>query len=381
MNDMQKKMRIAMLSLVVALLLPMLVCRVAAAAPPSGLLFSSAYGGDPGRDEIMFTADDLDYMNVVTKVAASKISVLTVDCQTSFIGDYAIDAHNNFEYIATQTGGVHYDYTTLWNTIRDEIKSRIGSGKGDIVFVFDLTGSMSWIRPQLKTEAKNIIDGLTGDVAFGVGTHVDYPGFYDSYGYANWYGASPDYAWKLDQDITKDTTAAKNVIGALGDYGGADGPQDYARALYETQFCSWRPKAARIVVMFGDAPPHSAPGGLARTTGGGWIGSGSDSFGFTVKMEPTGPKGELQYVDHDLGYIVHSVSIKYLLFERASGGAYASFGGSCTVNGVEGYTFDVFVWDMGEPGAGVDYFRIWIPELGYWANGLLAGGNIQIRGP
>lgn len=220
---------------------------------------------------------------------------------------------------------------------------------------------------------------MTGDVAFGVGSHVDYPSYHDSYGYANLYGASPDYAWKLDQDITKDKPTAKTAIDGLGNYGGADMPQDYARALYETQFFAWRSKATRIVVMFGDAPPHSAPSGLASTTGGGWIGSGSDSFGFTVKMDTTGPKGELQYVDHDMGYVVHSVTIDYLYFYRTATGAGTIFSGTCTVNGDAGYKFVVRAEDNGEPGAGVDNFGISID--GYSASGLLAGGNIQVRGP
>jgi len=40
----------------------------------------------------------------------------------------------------------------------------------------------------------------------------------------------------------------------LGD--GEDGPEDYARALFETAWIGWRPGAKHIVVLFGDAPAH-----------------------------------------------------------------------------------------------------------------------------
>ena len=229
-------------------------------------LFTSAYGGDPGRDEIMFTSDDLDYVPVIDSVESMGIAVLTVDCQPSTTGDYANDAHKNFEYISQKTGGKHFYYTSPeWNVaLATEISSRIGSGKGDVVLTFDLTGSMGWVTGDLKVRTKGIIEALpsTLNIVFGIGTHVDYPHYYNSYGYSDLYGQSPDYAWKMNLDITTDRNAAKNAIDSMTNYWGADGPQDYVRVLYETQFFSWRSDSKKIVVMFGDAPAHSAPSGL-----------------------------------------------------------------------------------------------------------------------
>jgi hypothetical protein len=205
-------------------------------------IFPDAYGGDPGRDEIMFTEDDLDYAPVIDKVASEGISVLAVD----YGGSYS---YANFEYIATHTGGIHYTSGTNWQVdIATEIENRIGTGRGDVAFIIDLTGSMSGNFVDLKTKMKSLIDLLpaTLDVAFGLGTFVDYPGFYDSYGYAAAYGDSAygDYAWRMNLDITTDRTLAKSAIDSdipnTWTYWGGDGPQCYSRALFESQFFSWR---------------------------------------------------------------------------------------------------------------------------------------------
>src|SRR4030095_10800863 len=63
---------------------------------------------------------------------------------------------------------------------------------------------------------------------------------------------------------------------------------------------------------------------------------------------------------------------------------HATMKGTATVNGISGYTFEVRVEDNGEPGIGVDRFRIQIAgPTSYDSNafaangGLLTAGNIQ----
>jgi hypothetical protein len=51
--------------------------------------------------------------------------------------------------------------------------------------------------------------------------------------------------------------------------------------------------------------------------------------------------------------------------------------GHATVNGAD-TTYRIDVQDIGEPGAGVDSFTI-VTASGYFAGGLLKGGNIQVR--
>jgi hypothetical protein len=136
--------------------------------------------------------------------------------------------------------------------------------KGDVIFLFDVTGSMGGVLSTVKSKAINIMNGIRGaipDTEFGVGSFGDYPGRYISYGYNSYYGGSSDYPFNMDQDITADTTAITTAINSLYARGGSDGPESYTRAVWESMHYSWRDGAKRIVVIFGDAPPHAAPSG------------------------------------------------------------------------------------------------------------------------
>jgi predicted MPP superfamily phosphohydrolase len=137
--------------------------------------------------------------------------------------------------------------------------------KGDIIFIFDATGSMDWVISDMQSKAlaimNSIRDSIT-DTQFGVGSFTDYPGFYSSYGYSDYYGDSGDYPWCKNQELTNDINVVENAINNIVYGSGSDGPQDYTRVVYETLQFNWRDDAKKIVVLFGDAPPHSAPSGL-----------------------------------------------------------------------------------------------------------------------
>lgn len=139
--------------------------------------------------------------------------------------------------------------------------------KGDVVFIFDASGSMSSELNAMKTQAGTIMTDVRAsipDTNFGVASFVDYPDSYSSYGYSATYGSGSDYAWRVDQDLTSDTTLIPAAFGSIDILYGNDGPQNYVRALYEGQHAmSWRADAKKIIVIFGDAPPHSAPSGQA----------------------------------------------------------------------------------------------------------------------
>lgn len=141
--------------------------------------------------------------------------------------------------------------------------------KADIVFAFDLTGSMSDEIDVAKAEAGAIMEQvatLVGDPRFGVVSFMDYPRSYgtppdgaDNGGYVDTYGEAADYAYRLDLAPTGDTAAVATAIDALALGSGWDGPQDYSRILYEsytdTAF-AYRPGAKKIVILFGDSIPH-----------------------------------------------------------------------------------------------------------------------------
>jgi len=136
--------------------------------------------------------------------------------------------------------------------------------RADVIFAFDLTGSMGGIINTAKARAIEMMTQLSSlgiDIQFGVVSYMDYPSLYDSYGYANEYGASycGDYAYRLDQAISNNITAVSNSINALVQGCGSDGPQDYTRIFFESYADSsigWRPGAKKILVNFGDNVPH-----------------------------------------------------------------------------------------------------------------------------
>jgi hypothetical protein len=134
--------------------------------------------------------------------------------------------------------------------------------KGDVIFAFDLTGSMSGAIDVAKSQAINImgnISTLITDAQFGVMSFMDYPHNYTSFNYSAWYGASSDYAYHLDHAITSDKIAVNNSISALTLGSGSDAPQDYARIVYESYSdtgIGWRTGAKHIVIILGDSVPH-----------------------------------------------------------------------------------------------------------------------------
>ncbi|MBU0984011.1 MAG: VWA domain-containing protein, partial [candidate division Zixibacteria bacterium] len=136
--------------------------------------------------------------------------------------------------------------------------------QGDIMFSFDLTGSMGGAINTAKAEAINImnaLDALIADSRFGVISYMDYPASYSYCGYGATYGYSSygDYAYSLDIPASMDRTAvAATINGLVLGYGG-DGPQDYTRPFYESYAdaaIGYRPGAKKILLNFGDNVPH-----------------------------------------------------------------------------------------------------------------------------
>jgi hypothetical protein len=138
------------------------------------------------------------------------------------------------------------------------------SPKGDVVFIFDASSSMASELTEMKTKASDIMTSVRANVPdtnFGVGSIVDYPFPYNSYGYDASYGGPGDYAWRMDQDLTSNTALISTAFNGITILHGDDFPQDYVRGLYESQFYAWRTDAKKIVVIIGDAPPHAEPSG------------------------------------------------------------------------------------------------------------------------
>src|SRR2546426_321663 len=112
-------------------------------------------------------------------------------------------------------------------------------------------------------------------------------------------------------------------------------------------------------------------------TGGGFIdiAGGKANFGFVAGFKPhaTAPSCQFTYIDHDAGIRVKMTDIT----DYGGSGTTRTFKGTAMVNGALD-TATITVYDGGEPGRGVDTFRISL-DSGYVADGTLAGGNIQLH--
>lgn len=137
-------------------------------------------------------------------------------------------------------------------------------GKGDVMFLFDRTGSMGDEIDEAKASAVQIMEDIREQLPyawFGVGSFMDYPGYYEYPGYSANYGdaGSGDVPWELNINPTDNITDVSNAINDLWLGYGGDTPEDYTRALYEVSRVGpvgWRSNAKRVVVLFGDAPTH-----------------------------------------------------------------------------------------------------------------------------
>jgi hypothetical protein len=133
--------------------------------------------------------------------------------------------------------------------------------KGDVMFVFDRTGSMG---PQLevaKTSSQDIMNEIITQLPttwFGVASFMDYPGYYSYPGYSNTYGSAEygDIPWELNHQPSDDLPSVSAAISNLSMGWGADEPESYTRVLYELIEVDWRPNSKKIVILFGDAPTH-----------------------------------------------------------------------------------------------------------------------------
>jgi hypothetical protein len=155
--------------------------------------------------------------------------------------------------------------------------------KGDVLFCFDLTGSMGSILNNVKANSINIMNAVSASISdshFGLISHEDYPGFHSSCGYSATYGAASDLPFYLNQPVTSSTANVQTAINLLSLGNGGDGPESYERALFEAYSnpgIGWRTGAARIVVAFLDNIPHDCNLLTGSSPGpDGVIGGGDD---------------------------------------------------------------------------------------------------------
>ncbi len=141
-------------------------------------------------------------------------------------------------------------------------------GVADLVFVVDVTGSMSTCIDALRKNIEAFIDSLSRGDGNNVAPVRDWRG--KVVGYRDIESAdSEGVEWFLDNPFVRDVAALKTQLAALQAEGGGDEPESLLDTLYkvatmpavakgtqgeDSQKWRYRSDAARVVIVFTDAP-------------------------------------------------------------------------------------------------------------------------------
>lgn len=129
-----------------------------------------------------------------------------------------------------------------------EFAERKGIGEIDLVFLVDETGSMGSHIEEVKRRLLEIIDAIRAaalckSLRMGLVSFRDHPPEDSSY---------PSRALPL----TFELDTIRDGVLRLQASGGGDGPESLTDGIYDVVRLNWRPRAAKVVVLVGDAPPH-----------------------------------------------------------------------------------------------------------------------------
>ena len=133
----------------------------------------------------------------------------------------------------------------------------------EVVFCFDSTGSMGGIILESKTRIRQLIKVITylvPNARIGITTYRDWKKYdLDDYEYTVKYvplvKCNKEGVDKLHRFL-RETEA----------YGGGDIPEAIQAGLETTlEKSGWTPGTKKIIIIFGDAPPHPEDNGLAKT--------------------------------------------------------------------------------------------------------------------
>ncbi|MBA2707301.1 MAG: VWA domain-containing protein [Gemmatimonadaceae bacterium] len=140
-------------------------------------------------------------------------------------------------------------------------------GVADVVFLVDISGSMSTCIDALRRNIEAFIDSLSSGDANNAAPVKDWRG--KVVGYRDIEAAqSEGIEWIMDNPFVRDTAALKSQLAALRAEGGGDEPESLLDALYKVATMEALPKgsqsedpdkwryrsdAARVVVVFTDA--------------------------------------------------------------------------------------------------------------------------------
>ena len=120
------------------------------------------------------------------------------------------------------------------------------AGSLDLAFVIDTAGSMGGTIDAVK----NHVDAVADHLAAGASSYrLAVISFRDQPSYT---GDPNDYASRLDQDLTADTTAVKTAVDQLQADGGGETPESAYSGLTKALDLDWRPGVKKEIVVFTD---------------------------------------------------------------------------------------------------------------------------------
>ncbi|MBP3710166.1 MAG: hypothetical protein J6I73_07195 [Treponema sp.] len=139
--------------------------------------------------------------------------------------------------------------------------------KADILFAFDLTGSMGNSVKQTVNNASNIMKNLRTlipDTYFGVVSHKDHN--------VEPFGSLSDYAYQLETPITDNAEYIFEAMSGFNIGGGRNDPESYSYVCYQAYSdpsIGWRENSKKFVVFWLDNLPHAkdpGPDGIPNTS-------------------------------------------------------------------------------------------------------------------
>lgn len=131
--------------------------------------------------------------------------------------------------------------------------SRGGVGELDLVFLVDETGSMGAYIEEVKARLLEMIAALRAatlckSLRLGLVSYRDHP---------------PEDETFVSRvvPLTADIVSIEKGVRRMEANGGGDTPEAVTDGLYDVARLDWRPRASRVVVWVGDAPPHGVMAG------------------------------------------------------------------------------------------------------------------------
>ncbi|GAB4422340.1 MAG: hypothetical protein OHK0039_38310 [Bacteroidia bacterium] len=162
------------------------------------------------------------------------------------------DLDRYFSELAWLTGGEKYDANSAADVPKmiQKIIDDHAKRNGEIVFLIDKTGSMDDDIEHVRMALTDIIKSLPRKTRLGMASYGD--------------NRSEPASWFYHQDLTDDFDVIQAFLDDIRPGGGGDTPESVYDAIYETvDVMSWTSTGNKLIIVIGDAPPHTEP---SRTT-------------------------------------------------------------------------------------------------------------------